>query len=88
MIYTIKVNSDKYIHDQSKLCGKYVYIYLTSNLEACRLVDYDTAKRYKTIIDKKLGERAKVWDGCILDGAGPTLETTKIVELEFREVEN
>lgn len=86
MIYTLKTKDGKYIHSNSVLCGKWISIYVTSNLEEARLVNWDTVKRYQTIVNRKVGERVKVWDGVILDG-GWTLEETEIIGVEFNEVE-
>ncbi len=85
MIYILKTKDGKYVHQQSRLCGHWINIYVTSNIEESRLVDFDTAKRYKTIVNKKVGERVKVWDGTILDG-GWTLEPVEIIRIEIREI--
>lgn len=86
MIYTLKTESGKYIHSYSKLNGSYIHIYLTYNLEDSRLLDLKTARRYKTLIDKREGERAEVWERAPEEGRYCQVEKVSVIGIDYLEV--
>lgn len=84
MYYALQTKDGWYIKENAVLCGKWVDLMFTKNVYQARLGDYQTIKRYKTIVNKEVNKDAVFFleDSSSYRGLSSLVD---VVELELVE---